>query len=166
MISGICPACGTQFYSRRKVIVHACESRQRGKSCSLRCKDVILSGSMQKVPESVFLKLQERDRQLRKKCLQSGNTHVRVAMPAKRVASAAANRAEKIRKLHHAAPVVCNSKRRLNVEDANPGPPKRNNGLFVPQKRVNHKTPVHELVHVLPKRLKRKSPEVLLYRRV
>ena len=90
--SGICPACGVNLYARAKVATHACETRYRGKTCRVRCRDVILGGAVPKLPSEIFLRLQERDRNLVAAARKAGHSHVRAVCSAKRVASAAANR--------------------------------------------------------------------------
>ena len=90
--SGICPACGVNLHARAKVVTHACETRYRGKSCRVRCRDVILGGTIPQLPHDIFVQLQERDRKLIAAARRAGHTHVRTARPAKRVASASANR--------------------------------------------------------------------------
>ena len=90
--SGVCPACGVNLHARAKVITHACETRHRGKHCRVRCRDVILGGTIPRVPNDMFTKLQERDRKLIAAARKAGHTHVRTVRPAERVASAATNR--------------------------------------------------------------------------
>ena len=80
------------MYARAKFITQACETRCRGKHCRVRCKDVILGAAVPKRPSKIFLRLQERDRKLIAAARKAGHSHVRTVRPAKRVASAAANR--------------------------------------------------------------------------
>ena len=90
--SGICLACGVNLFARATVITHACEMRYTGKTCRVSCRDVILGGAVPKLPSEIFLRLQERDRNLVAAARKAGHSHVRAVCSAKRVASAAANR--------------------------------------------------------------------------
>ena len=159
------------FFSRPKVIVHASESRFRGKKGALRCKDVILSGVCPKVPPSVLQKLQDRDREVRKQSLRLGCTHVRSLIPAKRVSSASENRARSLARLLPLPP-VCQGrgrKRKGNASDLEfaPSPSTtRNYVALVPLTIVRCKTPTCNLQHDKSKRLKSKSESENLYRRV
>ena len=158
---------GAQFFSRPKVIVHACETRCRSKSTTTRCRDVILSGVLKKVPPSLIARLEARDREVRKGALKKGHTHVRVPQPAKRVSSAGANRAAVM--AGTTLPPVCTGKKRKLMPDTIPNTRLEDSKYllpFVPRKRVSQKSSTLSLQHVAPKRLKVKACEAHLYRRV
>ena len=170
--SGICPACSVNLFHRTKVITHACESRHRGKVGSLRCMDVILSGSIPRVPVDLFIKYEERDRMLKRDAKRIGNTHIQTFRPAKRVANASLNRIAAMSR----PPVA-----RMN----NPGSGAKRRGdansnisdkrrcirnddviMFYPVKRIVCKTSILHLQHVPAKRLRTRSDSKELYRRI
>ena len=67
--SGICPACGTKFQSRIRVIAHLSDKRRPA------CRDRVLNGEFPLLPEQLFVQLQEADRHTRKMALHDGHTH-------------------------------------------------------------------------------------------
>ena len=161
--SGICPACNVNLYCRAKVVTHACEVRYRSKTDKLRCCDVILSGVVPKIDASLFVRLEDRDRILKRNAKSSGRSHVISIKPACRVSSAAANRR---RQLPPNFPNVYRAvKRGLDSTDSLP-PPKHQRTGFVPIKRISVKSSPDSLQQVPAKRLRCKSSSHLLYRRV
>ena len=94
--SGVCPACGVNFFSRCKVVVHACETRVRSKACNIRCRDVILSGVLPKIEPLLFIKLEERDRSLKRDARRGGKSHVVINRLAKRSSTSISNRQKSI----------------------------------------------------------------------
>ena len=173
--SGVCPACGVNLQSRVKVIVHACETRCRGKS-RLRCRDVILSGAVPAIPVDMFATLEERDRNMRKTARNKGFTHVRSGCPAKRVASAEANRKKTISRMSNVQSEMSLLKENcaaplgpvhvFSVRVGGDNATSRNYNISVPRKRIFSKTAPDRLALERPKRLRRKCHESQLYRHV
>ena len=173
--SGICPACGVILQSRVKVIVHACETRCRGKS-KVRCRDVILSGAVPAIAVDDFVMLEERDRNIRKTAKRKGFTHVRSICPAKRVASAEANRLKTISRLgndHSVLSLIKDScaaplgiARFPSVKVSGDSAASGNMSIIVPRKRIFSKTAPDGLALERPKRLRSKCHESQLYRHV
>jgi len=67
--SGICPACGTFFQTRIRVIAHLSDRRRP------RCRDRVLAGEFPALPFAEFAALQDEDRTTRRKALHAGHTH-------------------------------------------------------------------------------------------
>jgi len=67
--SGLCPICSTNFRSRIRVISHLSDVRRP------KCRDCILTGCVPVIADSLYVQLQERDKQLRRKALHQGHTH-------------------------------------------------------------------------------------------
>ena len=153
--SGICPACNVDLGLRTKVITHACEARVRSKRDSIRCCDVILSGSIPKISHDLYIKLEERDRIRRRNDKRQGRTHAVAFKPAKRVACASINRRVNL------------VKRSAVCAGCEPPPPTKHFKTdCVPLRRISAKTSPSAIPLVPAKRLKTKSDHMMLCRRV
>ena len=78
--SGVCPCCCTNFVTRIRVIAHLSDTRVS----RCRCRIAILNGEI--VPEihpSIVVKLNSRDRELKKLAYKEGHTHVLAAKSAR-----------------------------------------------------------------------------------
>jgi hypothetical protein len=82
--SGICPVCGTSFFSRARVLTHVSETRVRNKSGRKSCRQRLLAGEFPTVSDTVFTDAVLATRTERREAQRRGRTHVLATLPAKR----------------------------------------------------------------------------------
>ena len=140
----------------------------------MRCMDLILSGSIPRVPADLFIKYEERerDRMLKRDAKRIGITHIQTFRPAKRVANAYLNRAAAMSRLPaermnspgsggkgsgDANSDVSDKRRCIRTDDV---------VMFFPVRRIVCKTSPSDLQHMPAKRLRTKSDSKDLYRRI
>ena len=71
-----CPACGTEFVQRLRLIAHVSDSRRP------RCRDWLLS-HCPRLPDAEVAKLDEVDRELRRSAQRAGHSHNLAVAPAR-----------------------------------------------------------------------------------
>ena len=82
--SGICPICGTNFFSRARVLTHVSETRVRNKSGRKSCRQRLLKGEFPQISDTVFADAVLATRTERREAQRRGRTHVLATLPAKR----------------------------------------------------------------------------------
>ena len=80
--TSVCPACGTDFRTRLRLITHACEDRVRSKRTRVSCFQQILDMNLPPVATNELHRLQAIDRQARLSARKRGRTHEIATLPA------------------------------------------------------------------------------------
>eukprot|EP00973_Karenia_brevis_P068156 9481750-Karenia_brevis.AAC.1 len=88
-MSGICPACGTNFFCRERVLSHVSETRTRNKSGLPTCRQKLLAGLYPALDADTLEQATLSSRKALREARQKGHTHIIATQPAKRKAVAA-----------------------------------------------------------------------------
>eukprot|EP00973_Karenia_brevis_P007924 1074663-Karenia_brevis.AAC.1 len=76
--SGVCPACGTCFNTRLRLLAHLVDSRRD------RCRNLILHGNFDRIPDVEVQRLDNLDKISRRDARRAGHTHELATCPARR----------------------------------------------------------------------------------
>ena len=82
--STICPACGTDFHSRARLLNHASDGRIRSKARTVSCRDQILSMGMEPIRDSELCRLNAQAKSDRQLARKAGHTQIIALKPAVR----------------------------------------------------------------------------------
>ena len=82
--SGICPVCGTNFFSRARVLTHVYETKIRNETGQQTCRQKLLAGCCPALSESILGPAATATRKERREAQRHGRTHVPATVRAKR----------------------------------------------------------------------------------
>ena len=79
-----CPICGTDFFSRARLVKHLLEKRVRSKNRGHSCRERFLQTAMEEVPPATLRSLESRDAAVARAARRDGHTNVIASRPCQR----------------------------------------------------------------------------------